>query len=250
MKFISNIISSSRLLTFAAIILASMCQVFMPQAFARPQQKELNRPYADLKRWHLGFSIGMCMQDLKFTHNGQITPDGQQWYAEVPAWNPGIDVQVLADLRLHEYFNLRFSPGMAFSFKDVEMRDYVSGVSHRQNVKSVYVLLPIDLKISGMRLQNSRPYVTVGGMGSFDVGKKKSDYLMFNTADFYLTVGLGCDFYLPFFKLNPEVKFCFGLADILRHKRPDLEDNPDMFKMTQSLKKVKSNMVMITFYFE
>ena len=46
------------------------------------------------------------------------------------------------------------------------------------------------------------------------------------------------------------MKFCFGLADILRHKRPDLDDNPDMFKMTQSLKKVKSNMVMITFYFE
>lgn len=222
----------------------------MPQVFARPQQKELNRPYADLKRWHLGFSIGMCMQDLKFTHNGLVTPEGQQWYAEVPAWNPGINVQVLADLRLHEYFNLRFSPGMSFSFKDVEMRDYMSGLSHRQNVKSVYVLLPIDLKISGMRLQNTRPYVTVGGMGSFDVGKKKSDYLMFNTADFYLTVGLGCDFYLPFFKLIPEVKFCFGLSDILRHKRPDLDDNPDMFKMTQSLKKVKSNMVMINFYFE
>lgn len=210
----------------------------------------MNRPYVDLKRWHLGFSIGMCMQDLKFTHNGLETSQGEQWYAEVPAWNPGIDVQVLADLRLHENFNLRFSPGMAFSFKDVVMRDYVSGLSHRQNVKSVYVLLPLDLKISGSRLHNTRPYATVGGMASFDVGKKKTDYLMFNTTDVYLTVGLGCDFYLPFFKFNPEVKFCFGLSDILRHKRPDLDDNPEMYKITQSLSKVKSNMVMITFYFE
>lgn len=232
------------------IIIASLCAPFAPRALARPQQKELNRPYADQKRWHLGFSIGMCMQDLKFTHNGLVTPQGEQWYAEVPAWNPGIDVQVLADLRLHQYFNLRFSPGMSFSFKDVVMRDYVSAQSHRQNVKSVYVLLPLDLKISGNRLQNSRPYVTLGGMASFDVGKKKSDYLMFNTTDFYLTVGLGCDFYLPFFKFNPEVKFCFGLTDILRHKRPDLDDNPEMYKITQSLSKVKSNMVMITFYFE
>ena len=87
-------------------------------------------------------------------------------------------------------------------------------------------------------------------MATFDVGKKKSEFLMFNTADVFLTCGLGCDFYLPFFKLNPEVKFCFGLTDVLKHKRPDLDDNPEMMKMTQSLSKVKQNMMVITFYFE
>lgn len=236
--------------TVVALVAAAICCIFTVPAQARPRDKIMNRPYADMKRWHLGFSIGMCLQDLKFTHNGYVTPDGQQWFAETPAWSPGINVQVLADLRLHKYFNLRFSPGMSFSFKNVEMRDYVSGTTNRQDLKSVYVLLPLDLKISGDRLHNSRPYVTVGAMGAFDVSKKRSDYLMFNTADAYLTVGLGCDFYLPFFKFNPEIKFCFGLTDILRHDRPDLDDNPEMYKMTQSLAKVKSNMFMITFYFE
>ena len=87
-------------------------------------------------------------------------------------------------------------------------------------------------------------------MAAFDVSKKRSDYLMFNPADVYLTIGLGCDFYLPFFKFIPEIKFCFGLTDILRHDRPDLDLDPDTFKMTQSLSKVKSNMVVINFYFE
>lgn len=73
---------------------------------------------------------------------------------------------------------------------------------------------------------------------------------MFNSTDAYLCVGMGVDFYLPFFKLNPEIKFCFGLTDILKHDRPDLTDDPDTFKMTQSLAKVKSNMVVISFYFE
>lgn len=73
---------------------------------------------------------------------------------------------------------------------------------------------------------------------------------MFNAADFYLSVGFGVDFYLPFFKLNPEVKFCFGLTDILKHDRPDLVDDTETIKVTQSLKKVKSNMVVFTFYFE
>ena len=47
------------------------------------------------------------------------------------------------------------------------------------------------------------------------MSKKRSEFLRFNTFDAYLSLGIGCDFYLPFFKLNPEVKFCFGLTDML-----------------------------------
>lgn len=222
---------------------------------AKPGDKLMNRPYADNKRWHLGFSVGMHFQDLKFTHNGFLTADGQQWVAEVPSYDPGFCVNVMADLRLHQYINLRVSPGMYFGSKRVEMIDFnqVPGalsVRETQDIKSAYVVVPFDLKISGNRLRNARPYVTGGVMAAFDVGKKRSEFLMFNTADVYLTCGMGCDFYLPFFKFNPEVKFCFGLTDILKHKRPDLTDNPEMMKMTESLSKVKSNMIVLTFYFE
>ena len=65
-----------------------------------------------------------------------------------------------------------------------------------------------------------------------------------------LTVGMGCDFYMPFFKLCPEIKFCFGLKNLLEKNRPDLEDNPEMLRFTQSVNKIKSNMVVVTFYFE
>lgn len=235
-------------LTSFALVAAALISAAAP-AYSKPKEKLWNRPYADQKRWHLGFSVGLSVQDLAFTHNG-TTFDGEQWYVETPSLAPGINVNVLADLRLHEHFNLRFSPGMSFGFKDVEIREYTSGLTYRQDVKSVYVLLPLDLKISGKRYQNSRPYVTAGVMGGFDVGKKRSDYLMFNTADAYLTVGMGCDFYLPFFKFNPEIKFCFGLTNILKKSRPDLEDDPQMAKITQSLSQVKSNMFILTFYFE
>lgn len=210
----------------------------------------LNRPYADMKRLHLGFSVGMHLQDLKFTHNGYVTPEGQQWYAEVPSYSPGFCVNVLADLRLHKHFNLRFSPGIYFGNKTVTMREYVSGEVRKQDIKSSYVVLPLDLKISGLRYLNSRPYVTLGGMAAFDISKRRSDPIWLNTTDFYLTLGIGCDFYLPFFKLNPEVKFCFGLTDLLKKDRPDLVDDPETMKMTQSLSKVKSNMIVFTFYFE
>lgn len=209
-----------------------------------------NRLYADQKRWHLGFSVGAHFQDLKFTHNGKTTDAGENWFAEVPSYSPGFSVNVLADLRLHQHFNLRFSPGMYFGNKTVHFIEHGSGAIEKQDVKSAYVVLPVDLKISGERYKNVRPYVTAGVMGTLDVSKKRSDYLQFNTTDAYLTVGFGCDFYLPFFKLNPEVKFCFGLTDVLKHKRPDLEDDPAMMKITESLSKVKNNMIVLTFYFE
>lgn len=209
-----------------------------------------NRLYADQKRWHLGFSVGAHFQDLKFTHNGHTTPEGENWYAEVPAYSPGFCVNVLADLRLHKYLNLRLSPGMYFGNKTVNFIESNTGTIEKQDVKSAYVTVPLDLKISGDRYKNTRPYVTAGIMGTFDVSKKRSDFLQFNTMDAYLTIGMGCDFYLPFFKLNPEIKFCFGLTDVLKHDRPDLVDDPTMMKMTESLSKVKNNMIVLTFYFE
>lgn len=250
MKLQTTIIRRRLRITLPALLLvAFFCSISVP-AGAKPREKELNRPYADMKRWHLGFSVGAHFQDLDFTHNGFVTPEGQQWFVEVPTFSPGVCVNVLGDLRLHKYFNLRLTPGMYFGSKSVEMLDNVTGASAHQEMKSAYVVVPLDLKISGDRLHNSRPYVTLGTMATFDVSKRRPEFLQFNTTDVYLSVGLGCDFYLPFFKLNPEIKFCFGLTDILRHYRPDLEDDPETFKITQSLAKVKSKMFVLTFYFE
>lgn len=236
-------------LTGAVMALLAAVSFVMP-AHAQRNDKLYNRPYADLKRWHLGFSVGGFFQDFAFTHNGNITSDGQQWSTQIPDLSPGFCVNVLADLRLYKYFNLRFSPGMYFGGATAKMRETNSGEMLRQNIKTAYVIVPIDLKISGDRLGNTRPYVTLGAMGSFDVSKRRSEYLQMQTAGAYLTVGLGIDFYMPFFKLNPEIKFCFGLTDMLKHKRPDLVDDPETMKITDGLAKVKSNMCVITFYFE
>lgn len=243
-------------------ILATIFLFAYTTAMGAPRDKLDNRPYADQKRIHLGFSVGAHFQDLNFTHNGFVSDDGQRWVAEVPAFSPGFCVNVLGDLRLNRYLNLRLTPGMYFGSKSVTMIDYnadqsqlptddnLTPINATQTIKSAYVVVPLDLKISGDRLRNTRPYVTAGAMAAFDVSKKRSEYLMFNPADVYLTIGLGCDFYLPFFKFIPEIKFCFGLTDILKHNRPDLDLDPDTFKITQSLSKVKSNMVVINFYFE
>lgn len=212
--------------------------------------KLLNRPYADNRKWHLGFSIGLHTQDLTFTHNGLVTPNGESWYMEQPAFSPGFCVNGLFSWRLNDYFSLRFTPGLYFGNREIKMHDVVTGANEKQNLKSTFVVTPIDVKFASMRFRNSRPYVVAGVMPAFDINKKRSDFLQLKSTDVYLTVGFGCDFYLPYFKFNPEIKFCFGLADVLQHKRPDLIEEPDKLKFTESISKTKSRLVVLTFYFE
>lgn len=212
--------------------------------------KVLNRPYADFRTWHLGFSFGLHAQMLNITHNGFTTEDGETWYMDQPDYSPGFCVNGLFDLRLNKYFNLRVTPGMYFGNRVIKMRDTSSEQTLQQNVKSAFVVMPIDIKYSALRYRNARPYITAGVMPAFDVTKKNNDYLKLKPTDVYLTCGLGCDFYLPYFKLIPELKFCFGLTDVIDHERKDLTDDPSKLKITQSIKKATSAMVVLTFYFE
>lgn len=210
----------------------------------------LNRPYSDQRPWHLGFSIGAYAGGLNFTHNGHIAPDGPQWRIEQPDYQPGFCVNGLAELRLTDYLSLRFTPGMYFGSYDVQMRDMTTGDRRNQNIKNAYVVAPIELKYSALRHHNYRPYVVGGVMEAFDVSKRRSDYIKLAAADTYLTVGFGCDLYLPYFKLVPELKFGFGLGNLLQTKRPDLEDDPGKMVITESLQRVSGKMIVLTFYFE
>lgn len=233
------------------LLTAILAAVAISPAWGRSFNDKLqNRPYADLRRWHLGFSIGAYTSDLLFTHNGFITDDGEQWRIDQPDYQPGFCVNGLFDLRLNNYFSLRVSPGMYFGSRNVTMRELNTGAEERQNIKSTFVVLPVDIKFAAQRYRNARPYVVGGVMPAFDVIKKRSDILQLNTTDLYLTVGFGCDFYLPYFKLIPELKFCFGLSDVLVHDRPDLVDDPIKYKFTQSIAKATSKMIVLTFYFE
>ncbi len=239
---------------FKYIFLVIMLFGMITPGVATAQQRNdklLNRPYADLRRWHLGFSVGVNSMDLNFTHNGFVTENGETWFMEQPAFSPGFCVNGLFDFRLNNYFSVRLSPGLYFGNRVVKFRDASGSATEQQNIKSTMVVLPADLKFASQRYHNVRPYLTAGAMAVYDVAKKRNrDPLKLTSADFMLTVGFGCDFYLPYFKLCPEIKFCFGLNDMLDKKRPDLADAPDLMKYTNSISKAKQQMVVLTFYFE
>lgn len=232
-------------------ILILLCVLAAPTSRAKTLNDHLmNRPYADSRAWHLGFSVGMQFQDVNFTQSGITSFDETKWYIGQPSSSPGFCVNALIDFRLNRFFNVRFNPGLYFGSKTIEILEQGTGESQRQAIKSTYIVFPFDLKFSAVRYRNSRPYVSGGLMPVVDITSKKSDPIRLKPGDVYLTFGLGCDFYLPYFKFIPEVKFCFGLSDIMKHDRPDLVDDPISYRYTEAVKRAASSMVVITFYFE
>lgn len=230
-----------------------ICTLWEGSAYAhadRLNDKVLNRPYSDMRRWHLGFSVGLNSFDYSFHHNGFVTDEGQTWFMEQPDLSPGFCVTGLFNLRLNDYFSVRVTPGMYFGNRIVRFKDTTNGDEAKQDIKSAYLVLPVDLKFSSQRMRNIRPYMVGGIMPAFDVLKKRSDYLRMKFSDFMVSVGFGCDIYLPYFKLIPELKFCFGLTDVLKHDRPDLVDDPLRLGVSNSVKKATTQMVVLSFYFE
>lgn len=234
-------------------ILFLLIAAMLPQPHFAQERKVQNRPYIDMRRWHYGFLFGLHMQDLEFTHNGytHMTEGGGQesWFADVAAYNPGFSVGVLGELYLTQYLSLRFIPTMHFGDKMVYFRDHLSGAEQKQTIKSTYISVPVDVKYAAQRFNNYRPYVVTGIAPMVDLTVKKQKELLTRRFDLAFEVGMGCDLYLPFFKLIPEIKFCFGLTDLLVKDRIDLTDK-DFLKYTKSLDRVSSRMVVLTLYFE
>lgn len=232
----------------ALLVIVSCCAAVAQPGGGGRGRKIQNLPFADSKLVHFGFSVGMHVQDITFTHNGYTSPEGENWYMEIPSFSPGFCVNLMADLYLCPHLNLRLTPGIYFGNKVVKFREEHSGTMLSQNIKSNYIVLPLDLKFSARRWDNIRPYISAGVMGTWDVAKQENSYLKMNPFDCYLTFAFGCDTYMPYFKFIPEVKFCIGLTDVLDRNRE--LPVPSDIKFTNSIKKMRSSMIILTFYFE
>ncbi len=236
----TNILRSFILLVIFAFSLSPLAQ----------ERKVQNRPYIDQRRFHYGFLLGLHMQDMELENNGYIDPEtGEQWYAEIDNYSPGFTVGVLGELRLNTYFSLRLSPTIHFGQTHAVYHEQLSGDETTQVFKNTYISVPIDVKFAAPRYNNFRPYLIAGIDPMVNLTARKHDALRLKPLNLYLEIGMGCDIYLPFFKLNPELKFCFGLLDIIHRNRSDLIDNT-MLKYTDGVNSGYSKMIVLSFNFE
>lgn len=212
-------------------------------------RKPQNLPFADQKMYHLGFMVGFQAQDLIISHSGYVGDNGETWFTEIPSYSVGFSVGMIADRYLNQYFNLRTTPSLHFGERRFVFKEQTSGKESESALRSNYLTLPLYLKFSADRTGNFRPYLLAGVYTALNIGQKKNDILRFKSMDYGLEFGVGCNLYLPLFKLCPELKFSFGLADVVNKDRSDLSDK-DLIKYTQAISSGKTRMISLVFNFE
>jgi hypothetical protein len=214
------------------------------------KQKPKNESWYDEKLLHFGFSIGFNTMDFRIIPSQEnLETDGL--YPEVSILKPGINIQIVTDLRPARYLDIRFLPGVSFGQRDV--RYYKDGVIFNtgQQLQSSFLEFPLLLKYKGERLNNVRPYV-IGGLNfRYDLAARKefeegkAEYIRLKKPDLYLEAGAGLDFYLKFFKLSVELKMSNGIANIIAD-----EGYPGFQEYRNAIEKMKSQIWVIAFHFE
>lgn len=222
-----------------SIIIIILCII---PALAQKQVLK-NIPYIDQRRLHYGFALGIDMANISFENSGN------GWFAECPNLNPAFCVGLLGDLAITEDISLRSTPTLRFVSRDVTFVNPEKEKTTNQDLKSCYLELPISLKLATKRLNNYRPYLIAGASIQYDITKEKETPIVFNSFDYGIHIGLGCDTYLPFFKFCPELRFNLGLADMIDHERKGLKDE-SMIQYTGAISKARNKSISLILYFE
>jgi hypothetical protein len=171
--------------------------------------------------------------------------------ADVAKLTPGFTVGIVTNLRLSESFDLRFLPGMSFGERklvyNIPLAEAYSNGKGYYSVKSTFLDFPLLIKYKSRKVNNQRPYIIAGGAMRIDISKSgQEDLVRLKPFDTYVETGIGWDSYLQFFRLSTELKFSFGLNNIL-DKGPK-STVPQVY--SNAFTRVASNVFTLSFHFE
>ncbi len=240
-------------------------------AFSQSRQVP-NKPEYDNEPYHFGFLLGVNEMfftvktnpgyQYKFYSNNELEqqiPDQNSDSANVfsveasPTF--GFVIGIVGNLRLGEYFDLRFTPSLTFGERNMDytLKNYYRNTTPEtiyvtKNIQSTFVEFPLWVKYKGKRIHNVRPYIMAGGKYSMDLAsnaKKKADIsagnVFINKKDIYALGGFGFDFYTAYFKFGTEISMSYGLFDIIKH---------DNSIYTGAIERMSSKVFQISFTFE
>lgn len=229
----------------------------------------LNLPKYDYYPYHFGFTLGLNQMNFTikpspdlttrvyreiYNETGELLADSAMVMGVNSDPTFGFDIGIVGDKRLGKYFNVRFVPALSFGerYLNYSVKAWQNGeikmVDIRKNIGSVFIDFPILFKYKSKRLNNMLAYVTAGGKYSMDIASnaRKKDQneqvvVKLNKHDIYAIVGVGFDFYNPWFKLGVELKMSYGLNDMIKRD--------DTF-FTQSIDKLNSKVFQLGLTFE
>lgn len=205
-------------------------------------------PLINLENWnkqkiHWGYYLGFNNLDFKFDYLN-VGKD-----VEVKT-TTGFNVGLVGNLRLTEYFDLRFEPGLYITQRNLTYPDIVNASDRLREVKSTYIYFPLLIKYSALRTGNVRPFL-VGGLSTALNLSSNQDapddnyndrFRMKKWTNFY-EAGFGIDIYTEYFVFSPSIRGVFGIDDEI------IRDNTAGSPWTGNVQSMKTRGFFINFTF-
>ncbi|WP_040247757.1 type IX secretion/gliding motility protein PorT/SprT [Psychroserpens mesophilus] len=211
---------------FIILALFIVSQTASAQLFSREKIK--NNENFDKARLSWGFFLGLNSYDYQFNYEEDL----KDILVET---NVGFSVGLVSNLRITEYLDLRFEPGLFITQRNL-MYDpsYFNGIEFNNSdllreVKSTYVHFPLLLKVSTKRLNNFKPFILAGISTSLNLSSNEENPDDNSAGQFrtkknvlFYELGFGIDFYNQWFKFSPSIRGVFALNDeLVRDVDPD-----------------------------
>lgn len=208
-------------------------------------------PIINLENWqkkkiYFGFFLGFNTYDFKIDYK-TVGPDIQCDNTT------GFNVGLVSNIRLHEYIDLRFEPGLYYSSRTLHYPpnpSFNSSSDAIREISSTYINFPLLLKFSSLRTGNIRPYLLGGVSANLNLSsnaKSLDDNLeerfRVKTWTTNYEVGFGIDIFSEYFIFSPSIRGQFGISDeLIRDKDPN---SP----WTGNIESMKSRGFLINFTF-
>jgi hypothetical protein len=205
-------------------------------------------PIINLENWqkkkiYFGFFLGFNSYNYKIEYK-TVGPNIQADNAM------GFNVGLVTNVRLQEYLDLRFEPGLYYSSKVLHYPNFTSQNDADRQVNGTYINFPLLLKFSSLRTGNIRPYLLGGVSANLNLSsnaKSLDDNLeqRFRVKSWTTNyeLGIGIDIFSEYFIFSPSIRGSFGISDeLIRDKDPN---SP----WTGNIDSMKSRAVLINFTF-
>jgi len=204
---------SRRKITFSALFV--LCSLV---TYGQLKTKSYNYLDFQKKPFYFGITFGLSNSGYKINHSPTFINNEEIYIAE-GASGIGVELHMVTNLKIGEYFDFRFIPGFTLGEKTFEFKDNLGSVN-RSKVESVFVDIPFQIRYKSAPYKDKRAFVTAGLKYAYDVQsnsktRQANTQIKITPHDFQAEVGVGFQIFLPYIIVSPEIKFSQGINNIL-----------------------------------
>lgn len=168
--------------------------------------------------FHFGLSLGLNKAQYKVAPS-QLLYEHENINTIRSPYGPGFHVGIVSNVRISDYFDLRFIPTLAFAERRLEF-DQLGDSTVVKPIEGVNLNFPLHLKFKSKPYHDMRFYVIGGVSALYDVAsnakaRKNEDLVKVRAGDIALEYGVGLELHFEFFTLSPEFKVSHGLGNVI-----------------------------------